>query len=221
MKWIKYQISCNEEKGILLTKKLEFSVNNLDIAYREAYNGSYEIVDDEKHSENYFNKQPLAVEFGGTGCKSKEDILLEFGIIPTFEDEDYPGCYYRMIDGEKEWINPPMIHNAEYRTIERWNGKPVYVKAGYDAKINNNSVVLEGLWIMGITIAKTSTLIEATGTVNRWTSSTLFYREALVLGENLLLANGGDVRFKAREEEASQDYTDFIVTLKYVKSEGE
>lgn len=28
-----------------------------------------------------------------------------------------------------EWVNPPMIPNVEYRTTERWNGKPVYAKA--------------------------------------------------------------------------------------------
>lgn len=27
-----------------------------------------------------------------------------------------------------EWVNPPMIPGAEYRTTERYNGKPVYVK---------------------------------------------------------------------------------------------
>ena len=28
-----------------------------------------------------------------------------------------------------EWVNPPMVPNTEYRTTERWNGSPVYVKA--------------------------------------------------------------------------------------------
>ena len=28
--------------------------------------------------------------------------------------------------GEWEWENPPMIPGIEYRTTERWNGKPVY-----------------------------------------------------------------------------------------------
>lgn len=30
--------------------------------------------------------------------------------------------------GEWEWINPPMGVGVEYRTTERWNGKPVYKK---------------------------------------------------------------------------------------------
>lgn len=30
--------------------------------------------------------------------------------------------------GEWEWVNPPMVIGVEYRTTERWNGKPVYRK---------------------------------------------------------------------------------------------
>ncbi len=54
------------------------------------------------------------------------------GKYPAIEDAYSPGHYYRMVDGEKEWINPPIeisdtggVH--EYRTTERYNGKPVYV----------------------------------------------------------------------------------------------
>ena len=28
-----------------------------------------------------------------------------------------------------EWINPPLIPGVEYRTVERFNGNPVYIKA--------------------------------------------------------------------------------------------
>ena len=45
----------------------------------------------------------------------------------------YQGCkMQRTIYGtnvfEWEWINPPMMLGYEYRTTERWNGKPVYTK---------------------------------------------------------------------------------------------
>lgn len=36
-----------------------------------------------------------------------------------------------------EWENPPMIPGEEYRTTERWNGKPVYVKAVYLGALTN------------------------------------------------------------------------------------
>lgn len=47
----------------------------------------------------------------------------------TTESTDYPGCYYRTVDGVREWLNPPMEWGVEYRTSERYQGQPVYVKA--------------------------------------------------------------------------------------------
>lgn len=43
------------------------------------------------------------------------------------ESDEYPGCYYRMVNGEKEWRNPPMVDGQDYRTTERYDGKAVYV----------------------------------------------------------------------------------------------
>lgn len=49
--------------------------------------------------------------------------------VDSIESADYPGCYYRHnAAGEVEWINPPMIDGVEYRTTERHEGKPVYIK---------------------------------------------------------------------------------------------
>ena len=45
-----------------------------------------------------------------------------------FESTDYPGCYYRMVGSVVEWFNPPMLLGVEYRTTERYLGKPVYAK---------------------------------------------------------------------------------------------
>lgn len=45
------------------------------------------------------------------------------------ESSEYPGCFYRKLaDGTIEWFNPPMLLGVEYRTTERYQGKPVYVK---------------------------------------------------------------------------------------------
>ena len=46
---------------------------------------------------------------------------------PVMTIDEYPNCYFRMVDGEREWINPPMIDGVRYRTTERHNNKPVYV----------------------------------------------------------------------------------------------
>ena len=52
----------------------------------------------------------------------------QVGAVPAIESTDYPGCYYRMVGGNTEWINPPVGIGEEYRTTERWNGYAVYTK---------------------------------------------------------------------------------------------
>lgn len=47
---------------------------------------------------------------------------------PEVEDTDHPGCFYRMVNGVQEWLNPPMELGVEYKTTERYMSKPVYVK---------------------------------------------------------------------------------------------
>lgn len=44
------------------------------------------------------------------------------------EAPEYPGCYYRMNRGVKEWLNPPMMEDVEYPTTKRQEGKRVYTK---------------------------------------------------------------------------------------------
>lgn len=46
--------------------------------------------------------------------------------------------------GEWEWINPPMVIGVEYRTTERYLGKPVYVKVvDFGAGANNTEKSVE------------------------------------------------------------------------------
>lgn len=52
----------------------------------------------------------------------------KIGAAPAVESTEYPGCYYRTVGGETEWINPPMVSGVEYRTTERYNGMPVYAR---------------------------------------------------------------------------------------------
>lgn len=75
MKWIKYQIVCNENENILLDKKIGYSDANLAIAQNEAYNGVYTIEEDDKT----LDKEPLAIEFGGTGAESAKAALDNLG----------------------------------------------------------------------------------------------------------------------------------------------
>lgn len=46
----------------------------------------------------------------------------------ALESTDYPGCYYRMVNGVQEWINPPTVAGVEFRTTERRSAKPVYTR---------------------------------------------------------------------------------------------
>lgn len=56
---------------------------------------------------------------------SNVDKKIEESI--AVESKDYPGCFYRTVNGKIEWINPPMIERVEYRTTERRYGSPIYV----------------------------------------------------------------------------------------------
>ncbi len=56
------------------------------------------------------------------------------------ESADHPGCYYRMVGSVVEWFNPPMELGVEYRTTERYLGKPVYVMAVDFGAMPNNTV---------------------------------------------------------------------------------
>lgn len=58
------------------------------------------------------------------------------------KNESNPGCYYRTAaNGEIEWVNPPNEPGIEYRTTERWNGKPVYQKLFYVGSLPNKTVM--------------------------------------------------------------------------------
>lgn len=64
----------------------------------------------------------------GTPLNAETFNAVLASLLPAIEDTDYPGCYYRMVDGIKEWINPPNIAGVEYRLTERYSGMPMYTK---------------------------------------------------------------------------------------------
>lgn len=68
----------------------------------------------------------VGIENGGTDADTVVGAQKNLQVAPAIESEEFPGCYYRMVDGEREWLNPPMISNTPYRTTERINGIPVY-----------------------------------------------------------------------------------------------
>ena len=45
------------------------------------------------------------------------------------ESTEIPGAFYRMVDGEKEWLNPPLSPGrGEFRTTQRYGTLPLYVQ---------------------------------------------------------------------------------------------
>ena len=76
------------------------------------------------------------------GFRLNKNISLsskDVGSAPAVESEEHSGCYYRMVGGVQEWINPPSTIGVEYRTTERWNGKTVYSKVVNFGKLPNTS----------------------------------------------------------------------------------
>lgn len=82
---------------------------------------------------------PVPIANGGTGATTSEEAVKNLGISQPIESKDHPGCYYRIVDGVTEWLNPPMQWGVEYRTAERHSGKPVYVKWFDIGSLPNNT----------------------------------------------------------------------------------
>ena len=74
--------------------------------------------------------------------RTPAEVVTDIGALPATEDPTYKGCYYCMNDDVQEWINPPLRHGVEYRTTERYDGKPVYVKViNYGALATSGTTV--------------------------------------------------------------------------------
>ena len=84
-----------------------------------------------------------------------EASVFVMGRTSTYIVQKLTSIYYRSImmryttDGGatwlEEWVNPPMAVGAEYRTTERYNGKPVYTKL-----VNLGVVADQGSYSTGV-----------------------------------------------------------------------
>lgn len=79
--------------------------------------------------------------------KRLENMLatVQNGRLPAIESTDHPGCYFTTVNGETEWINPPMVMGVEYRTTERWNDEPVYTMLVNLGEASNGKTVAHGI----------------------------------------------------------------------------
>ena len=76
----------------------------------------------------------------------KQQARNNISAMNGIESINYPGCNYVLYGSTVEWINPPMQLGVEYRTTERYLGKPVYKKmiaytgaltSGYSQMLHN------------------------------------------------------------------------------------
>ena len=68
---------------------------------------------------------------------------------PLSESAEHPGCFYRTVSGQLQWLNPPMEEDTEYATLERWQGKTVYtrlINCGVPAHGKNVTTGLSPAW---------------------------------------------------------------------------
>lgn len=108
-----------------------------------------------------------------------------------------------------EWVNPPVELGVEYRTTERYWGKPVYVKLVDCGNIADNKKVAHGisnmktcLFFMGVKAGESLTQIYNHSLSDAWTSYVV-----AVDRTNIILACG-----------SSAVGTNCQVTLKYTKT---
>ena len=68
------------------------------------------------------------VSYMNYGCYAVTSDVVTW-VLGERQNGTYPDCHYRIAaDGTIDYINPPMKAGVEYRTIERWDGNPVYTK---------------------------------------------------------------------------------------------
>lgn len=96
--------------------------------------GAWVAVDKQRQSGNdIYGSVPI--EKGGTGADNAEEARINLGVAPSTESSSFPGCYYRTVNGETEWINPPMKRGVEYRTTKHYKGVSVYEKVDESGNI--------------------------------------------------------------------------------------
>lgn len=107
-----------------------------------------------------------------------------------------------------EWVNPPMIAGQEYRTTERWNGKPVYTKAYSIGSLPDTSYVE-----ISYKIANLDRVISCVGSTN---SNMVLPNISSSSTSAVNLITGGDC-FRITTA-ANRSNLTAVVVLKYTKT---
>lgn len=126
------------------------------------------------HNDIRIKITDLNTKVGDTSVPEQITIAMaEYAV----ESQEYSGCYYRVVDGETEWLNPPMVLETEYCTTERYNGNPVYVQRAIFDSLSAESGTENNITIYTTSkdiIPANAKIIELTGTIQNDTSKCSF-----------------------------------------------
>lgn len=200
-------------RGVLYSKELEELEERIDTLSGFGLGGSCCLIPTTDLLSNYrangwyywtaANTDPnKPFNAGSMLCIKRTDT---YGTQIAFHDAAYYNsfCVRKFTDGiagEWEWVNPPMVAGTEYRTTERYEGKPVYVRAGMytfasnfgDTSTVSNLVVSLGS-INATKILRTDLAFSASGTTDRTYTFPVAAASGGTLMVNAVLHNGAIV----------------------------
>lgn len=117
-----------------------------------------------------------------------------------------------------EWINPPMVLGTEYRTTERYLGKPVYVKTVNTGNLPGNAAkvtVFQQVNVVDKIVSVTGQCTDAGGVC----LSLPFHAGSSPSWETVILIGAtstGGIQITTFTPYAAS-YTDACITVKYTK----
>lgn len=130
--------------------------------------------------------------------------------VGDIEDDFYPGCYYRFVDDEKEWVNPPMIKGEEYRTTERFGGSPVYTQVIDFGALPSNSTKKLSIGISSDKVISVEALICS----DKYATMLPYLNSSKTLAARYYIDRVCDFVVNTYEDASAYSAT---ITLKYIK----
>ena len=157
--------------------------------------------------------QPCWMFVAGVGHDQCTQIVFS-PIVGNGSSYTEPGRLIRTIWNSSlmsawEWENPPLIANTEYRTTERYNGKPVYVN-----RVSVGDVAANSTGEASLSITNLGNIIEIRGICYQSPPLTYYSAPNAAL---TLAYDATNAKVKATNNTGGQ-LSSVIVVLKYTKS---
>ena len=112
---------------------------------------------------------PDGATWWGINCKYQNAVSAQIAFRYTVNQLSEARRYLRNGEGEWEYVNPPMEPDVEYRTTQRYEGKPVYTK------LVNLGVVAGAENVVGVA-NDVETVVDAKFTITD--GSTIYFQQA-------------------------------------------